>query len=400
MCKVDYEGDLTMVQFLAKIWIKDSENVSEPRVRQSYGILCGALGIVWNVLLFLGKFVAGTISKSVSITADAFNNLSDAGSSVVTLVGFKMAGAKPDPDHPFGHGRIEYLSGLVISGAILLMAVELLKSSIGKILHPKSVEFSPLVLGILAASILVKIYMCVYNRAIGKKVDSATMRATAMDSLSDACATFVVLIATIIGHFTELKIDGYCGVLVSGFIFYAGFGAARETLNPLLGQPPEKDFVEQIKNLVMSHEGVIGIHDLLVHDYGPGRQMISLHAEVPAEGDILEMHDMIDNIERELRETLKCDAVIHMDPVVTTDERVAALRETVMKIVKELNDTFSMHDFRVVMGPTHTNLIFDIVVPFDYSLEDEQIRQKISEDVKRELGEEYFCVINVDKEYI
>ena len=189
---MDDEGDLTMVQFLAKIWIKDSENVSEPRERQSYGILCGALGIVWNVLLFLGKFVAGTISKSVSITADAFNNLSDAGSSVVTLVGFKMAGAKPDPDHPFGHGRIEYLSGLVISGAILLMAVELLKSSIGKILHPESVEFSPLVLGILAASILVKVYMCAYNRAIGKKVDSATMRATAMDSLSDACATFVV----------------------------------------------------------------------------------------------------------------------------------------------------------------------------------------------------------------
>ena len=210
----------------------------------------------------------------------------------------------------------------------------------------------------------------------------------------------MVLIATIIGHFTELKIDGYCGVLGSGFIFYAGFGAARETLNPLLGQPPEKDFVEQIKNLVMSHEGVIGIHDLLGHEYGTGRQMISLHAEVPAEGDILEMHDMIDNIERELRETLKCDAVIHMDPVVTTDERVAALKETVMKIAKELNDTFSIHDFRVVMGPTHTNLIFDIVVPFDYSLEDEQIRQKISEDVKRELGEEYFCVINVDKEYI
>ncbi len=388
-----------MIRLLTKLWIKNSENTADPKVRQAYGILCGAVGIALNVLLFAGKFLAGSISNSVSIMADAFNNLSDAGSSALTLVGFKMAGAKPDPDHPFGHGRIEYISGLVVSGAILLMAFELLKSSVDKILHPEAVESSALALVILGVSIAVKIYMCVYNRAIGKKVDSAAMRATATDSLSDACATFVVLVATLVSQYTDLQIDGYCGVLVSVFIFLAGFNAAKETLNPLLGQPPEKEFVEKIKQLVMKYEEVIGIHDLIVHDYGPGRQMISLHAEVPAEGDILELHDMIDNIERELQEELMCAAVIHMDPVVTTDEKIAMLKEKTRAIVKTLDETIDMHDFRVVIGPTHTNLIFDVVVPFGYHMEDAQIRKTIATMVREQLGETYFCVINVDKEY-
>ena len=389
-----------MVSFLAKLFIKDHENISEPKVRQSYGILCGIVGICLNICLFLGKFLAGSISQSISITADAFNNLSDAGSSFVTLIGFKLAGTKPDIGHPFGHGRLEYVSGLVVSGAILIMAVELVKSSVGKIIHPQEVEYSVLALVILVISICVKLYMSFYNRTIGKKLDSAAMRATATDSLSDSCATLVVLIATIIGKLTGLKIDGYCGVLVALFIFYAGINAARETLNPLLGQPPKAEFVEQIEALVMAYPEVCGIHDLIVHDYGPGRRMISLHAEVPAEGNMLELHDTIDNIEGELRRELKCDAVIHMDPIITVDEHILQLKKQVEEIVKKADAALTMHDFRVVAGPTHTNLIFDVVASFEFHLSDDNIIEAIQKQVAVALGENYFCVIQVDKAYI
>ena len=389
-----------MVSLFAKWFIKNPDDLADPKVRQNYGVLCGLIGSCFNVLLFIGKFLAGTISKSVSITADAFNNLSDAASSVLTLIGFRMAGAKPDTDHPFGHGRIEYVSGLAVSGAILLMAFELIKSSINKILNPQAVEFSMLTLVILFVSIGVKLYMYFYNRSIGMKLDSAAMRATATDSLSDVCATVVVLIATIVGYKTGLHIDGYCGLLVAIFIFYAGINAAKETLNPLLGQPPQKEFVARIEALVMACPEVIGIHDLIVHDYGPGRQMISLHAEVPAEGNILELHDVIDNIERELRTELKCDAVIHMDPVVTTDEKINHLKENLSSIIEGIDSTISMHDFRVVIGPTHTNLIFDVVVEFEYYWSDNEIKENIEKKVKEVLGEEYFCVINVDKDYV
>ena len=289
-----------MVTLLAKIFIKDSED--KIKQREAYGMLCGVIGILFNVLLFIGKFLAGTLSNSIAITADAFNNLSDAGSSIVTLLGFKLAGAKPDTEHPFGHGRIEYVSGLVVAAAILLMGYELVRDSIGKIMHPEETEFTLLVAVILIASILVKLYMAYYNRAIGKKLDSAAMKAVATDSLSDTAATTVVLLASVFTHFTGIKIDGYCGLVVGLLVGYAGFDAARETLNPLLGQPPAHEFVEKIDEIVMSHSEVCGMHDLIVHDYGPGRQMISLHAEVPAEGNILELHDVIDNIENELRE--------------------------------------------------------------------------------------------------
>ena len=271
-----------MVTLLAKIFIKDSED--KIKQREAYGMLCGVIGILFNVLLFIGKFLAGTLSNSIAITADAFNNLSDAGSSIVTLLGFKLAGAKPDTEHPFGHGRIEYVSGLVVAAAILLMGYELVRDSIGKIMHPEETEFTLLVAVILIASILVKLYMAYYNRAIGKKLDSAAMKAVATDSLSDTAATTVVLLASIFTHFTGIKIDGYCGLVVGLLVGYAGFDAARETLNPLLGQPPAHEFVEKIDEIVMSHSEVCGMHDLIVHDYGPGRQMISLHAEVPAEG--------------------------------------------------------------------------------------------------------------------
>lgn len=388
-----------MVSVLAGLFIKNKEDVKNPKVRQQYGMLCGMVGILLNILLFAGKFLAGTISKSISITADAFNNLSDAGSSVITLIGFRMSGAEPDVDHPFGHGRIEYISGLIVSGAILIMAFELIKSSVEKIIHPEPIEFSILIGVILLVSIGVKLYMAYYNHSIGKRIESAAMGATATDSLSDSCATTVVLIAAIVGKLTGLQIDGYCGVLVGIFIFYAGISAARDTLNPLLGQPPEDEFVGQIEELVMKYPEVRGIHDLIVHDYGPGRMMISLHAEVPAEGDILKLHDVVDNIEHELRNELKCEAVIHMDPVVTGDEQVDRMKAQMKALLEEIDPQISMHDFRVVIGPTHTNLIFDIVVPFGYKVKDEELIEIIQKKTKEKIGENHFVVIQVDKAY-
>lgn len=387
-----------MIHILEKILIKDGDCTS-PKIRQSYGVLCGTMGIIFNILLFLGKFIAGSISNSISITADAFNNLSDAGSSVITLLGFKLAGQKPDPNHPFGHGRIEYLTGLIVSGAILIMAFELVKSSFDKILHPETVDFNFLSVSILVVSILVKLYMTSYNKRIGKKIDSAAMRATAMDSLSDSLATGVVLIASIIGGITGLQIDGYCGILVGLFIFYAGFQAAKETLSPLLGQPPEKDFVNSIEAIVMAHKEVLGIHDLVVHDYGPGRIMLSLHAEVSAAENILELHDVIDNIENELKTKLYADAVIHMDPVIFDDAEINDLKQMTKEIITSIDNCLSLHDFRVVKGPTHTNIIFDIVIPFECKSSDEEVKDKICEEIKK-INPTYFAVIQVDKSYV
>lgn len=388
-----------MVSLLARLFIKEQNDAKDPAVRQAYGILCGAVGIFLNLCLFAGKFLAGTVSNSIAITADAFNNLSDAGSSIITLIGFKMAGQKPDPSHPFGHGRIEYVSGLLVSVVILLMGVELLKSSVSKILHPEELAFSPIALGILLCSILVKCYMFLYNRKLGKRLDSAAMLATATDSLSDMMATSVVLAATVIAHFTGLAIDGWCGVLVGLFICYAGFSAAKDTISPLLGQAPEKGFVQQISDIVMSYDDVLGIHDLIVHNYGPGRVLISLHAEVPADGELLALHDTIDTIEHELRDSLKCHAVIHMDPVCTGDEETARLRTLVKGYLSEIDESLTMHDFRIVTGPTHTNLIFDVVTPYDFPLPDRELSNRIRERVQKD-NPNYFTVIDIDKQMV
>lgn len=387
-----------MITLLAKIFIKDTEDKS--KLREAYGMMCGIVGVCFNILLFVGKFLAGTFSNSIAITADAFNNLSDAGSSVVTLLGFKLAGAKPDTEHPFGHGRIEYISGLVVAAAILLMGYELIRDSIGKILHPEETEFTVLVAVILIASILVKLYMAYYNRSVGKKLDSTAMKAVATDSLSDMVATTVVLLASVFTHFTGIKIDGYCGLIVGALVGYAGFDAARETLNPLLGQPPAREFVEKIDEIVMSHPEVCGMHDLIVHDYGPGRQMISLHAEVPAEGNILELHDVIDNIETELRRELGCEATIHMDPIVTSDEHVSETKAAMVSLIKAIDEELSIHDFRMVTGESHTNLIFDVLAPFNFRLTDEELLTEILQDVQEHFGENYYVVAKVDHSYI
>ncbi len=388
-----------MIGLLAKRFIRDRDNVKDPAVRRAYGTLCGAVGIALNVLLFLGKLFAGALTGSIAITADAFNNLSDAGSSAVTLLGFRLAGKKPDPEHPFGHGRIEYISGLVVAGLILLMGVELGKSSVEKILHPEAVELTAAAVVILAVSIAVKIYMGLYNRAVGRRIDSPAMLATARDSFSDAAATSAVLLATLVGKFTGLKIDGWVGLLVALLILRAGWEAARETLSPLLGQAPEDDFVRQIHDIVMSHEGILGIHDLVVHDYGPGRVMVSLHAEVPAEGDILALHDVIDNAEMALQRELGCEAVIHLDPVVTGDGVTQQLREKVAALVKTLCPEATIHDFRMVAGPTHTNLIFDAVIPFGAALTNAQAEQQIKDLVRRMEGN-YFAVVKVENSYV
>ena len=329
-----------MISLLARLFLRKKDPAD---LRRGYGMLCGAVGIGLNLLLFGGKFLAGTLSGSIAITADAFNNLSDAGSSFVTLVGFHLAGQKPDVHHPFGHGRIEYLSGLAVSMLILLMGFELGRSSLDKILHPSPVDSSPLVLGILCVSIAVKLYMAFYNHTLGKKLSAPAMLATAVDSLSDSAATFAVLAATLVGQFSGVLIDGWVGLLVAALILWSGAKSAKETIDPLLGTPPTHEFVQRIRDLVMAHPGIIGIHDLIVHDYGPGRVMISLHAEVPATENVLDIHDEIDNVEKELQEKLGCEAVIHMDPIVTDDGVTAETRQRVAALVRCIDDEISIN---------------------------------------------------------
>jgi cation diffusion facilitator family transporter len=359
-------------------------------------VLCGAVGIALNLLLFTGKIFAGVLSRSIGVTADAFNNLSDAGSSVVSLAGFRLSAGKPDREHPFGHGRFEYIAGLAVSMAILLMGVELIKSSVQKIIDPQPVTFSVLTVVILGVSILIKLYMYLYNRSIGRKIDSTTMRATALDSFSDMAATGVVLASMFVSKWFNIHIDGWAGLAVALFILYTGVSAARETISPLLGQPPDAAFVKKIESIVLSEKDVVGVHDLVVHDYGPGRQMISLHAEVPADGSMVHLHDTVDNLERRLRQECGCEAVIHMDPVVLNDARTNRLRDEVETIVRGLDENLSVHDFRVVPGHTHTNLVFDVVVPFGFRMTDDEVRLALQRQV-RECEGNLFAVVQIDK---
>lgn len=374
------------------------EKLPPEKQRSAYGMLCGVVGILLNILLFVGKFVTGLLTNSIAITADAVNNLSDAGSSVITLAGFKLAEQKADSEHPYGHGRMEYIAGFVVAAIILIMGFELIRSSVEKIIHPQKPLFSAVTAGILIASILVKCYMAFYNYKIGKKIDSAAMKATATDSLSDCVSTTVVLISAIVGYFSGLQIDGICGVLVGLLIMYAGLQAAKDTLDPLLGQPPEDEFVERIEQIVLDFdENICGVHDLMVHDYGPGRRIISLHAEVPGDGDILKLHDIVDNLEMTLARELGCVATIHMDPVLNNNPEVKKLKEQMAEVIGKIDKVITMHDFRVVFGESHTNLIFDVVVPFEFSLSDEELTDEIGKRVKEEIGQEYFTVIQVDK---
>lgn len=390
-----------MITLLSRLFIKETNGSlkeNPENYREQYGVLCGITGIILNVLLFVGKFLAGFFANSIAIMADAFNNLSDAGSSFITLAGFKLAGQKPDPDHPFGHGRFEYISGLLVSIVIILMAFELMKSSIGKIIRPEEVATNTLTYVILIASILVKLYMAFYNTKVGKKIGSVAMHATATDSISDCIATSVVLMCSLVAQFTSLQLDAYCGVLVAIFIFIAGFKAAKDTIDPLLGTPPEKEFVDKIESIVMAHEDILGIHDLIVHNYGPGRVMISLHAEVDAHGDILVLHDLIDNIEHELKTKCNCQALIHMDPIINDDEEINHLKKDISVLIKEIDEKMTLHDFRVVKGPTHTNVIFDVVAPYSLPFKDEELKQIIAAKILDKFSCHY-AVIEIDRDY-
>lgn len=387
-----------MFEFLLRRFVKDYQNVKDPAVRERYGTMSGIVGILLNLLLSLGKFIAGVITASVSVTADAFNNLSDAASSLVTLVGFRLAGQKADDDHPFGHGRIEYLAGLAVSVAIMLVGVELFKSAVGKILHPEEVAFSILSAAILAASIGVKLWMYFFNRNLGRRINSSAMAATAADALSDCVATGAVLLGLVVGHFSGVSIDGWVGVLVAAFVLRAGWESAKDTISPLLGQPPDPELVRGILSTVLAHREIAGVHDLVVHDYGPGRCMASLHAEVPMDADILVIHDVIDNLERELRRKLGVEVVIHMDPIAVGDPRTDALKAQVTELVRRIDPDMTIHDFRMTAGPEHTNLIFDVAVPYHCRLEDEQVQEAIGAAVKALPGN-YYTVVSVDHVY-
>lgn len=388
-----------MLKLLAKLFIPDRENYKNAAVRTRYGLLCSSLGIALNVLLFVGKYIAGVISGSVAIAADAVNNLSDAGSSLISLFGFRLASKKPDPDHPFGHGRMEYLSGLGVSVLIILMGVELGRSSVEKIIHPEAISAGWLSIVILFVSIAVKVYMWAYNRSVGKKINSAAMLATATDSLSDTVSTAVVLVSMLIARFADINIDGYVGVLVALFILRAGYLAAKETIAPLLGKAPDRELVDSIESLVMSCPVVCGIHDLIVHDYGPGRVMVSLHAEVDGSGNIYELHDAIDNLEWELKRQLGCIAVVHMDPIDLRDEVAGKAREAVAKAVREIDERITIHDFRLVPGKTHTNYIFDAVLPADCPMSDEEAQELISKEVSQRFSNCH-AIVNIDRNFV
>ncbi len=368
--------------------------------RLHYGVLSGMVGIFLNLLLFAGKLTAALASGSVSVMADAFNNLSDAGSSVVTLIGFKLSGKKPDPQHPFGHGRLEYVAGFVISVFIIVVGSELARDSFAGIRSPKPVEYSTMIVWILAASICVKLYMALYNTLLSRLFESPTMKATARDSLSDVCATGAVLIALLVSHRTGVNLDSWMGLIVSIFILYSGISSAKDTLTPLLGTPPSKELVSEIEQIVMAHKPVIsGMHDLVVHNYGPGRLMISLHAEVPSDIGVFDAHCIIDDLENELAEKLNCAAVIHFDPVDKDDEQLVYLRSVVEDVVREIDARITIHDFRYVPGATHTNLVFDIVVPYKFGECDDDLKKQISDEVEKRLPQ-HKCVIKCDNSFV
>lgn len=384
-----------MTKLLLKLFVRDSENVTDKHVRTSYGVLGSITGIVVNLILAAAKYIAGILSGSISVTADAINNLSDAGSSIVSLLGVKIAAKPADKDHPYGHGRVEYISALIVSFFVLFMGIELLKSSVQKIIHPEPVEFKFVSLAILILSILCKLWLGVFNKTLGKKINSVPMMAVMKDSFSDCLATSVAAISIIVSAFSKINIDGYLGVIVAMFIFIAGFGILKETLGDILGRAPEEEFVEELTEKIMSYPPVCGVHDMIIHDYGPACRFASAHAEVPSNGDIMEIHDIIDIIERDVYNEFGMLISIHMDPVVIDDDRINELRSLTAETVKEIHPELTIHDFRVVDGPTHTNLIFDTVVPHGIKETDREICQKIEEAMGK-IDERYFCVITVD----
>lgn len=391
---------LILIKLLTRLFVKNSDDIKNPDVRARYGNMSGTIGIILNLFLFTAKLITGILSASISVIADAFNNLSDAGSSVVTFLGFKLANRPPDREHPFGHGRYEYVAGLGISVVILLVGIELLKGSIEKIFNSEAVTQTGLLsVFILIVSVALKLWMYFFNKAISKKIDSAALNATALDSLTDSAATAIVLIGLVISKFTGLNIDGYLGIVVALFILFTGVSTFRDSLSPLLGNSPDPDFVDKIRETVLQNEMIVGIHDLMVHDYGPGRCIISLHAEVPCDADIIKAHDAIDLAEKAIERKFNCMATIHMDPIATKDSYTVELMEDVAKKMCEINPYFKIHDFRVVRGDTHTNVIFDLVVPYENKKNDIEIRKAVTEKI-REIDPTLIPIMQTEKSFI
>ncbi len=388
-----------MFNGLVKLFVKDSENTKSAVVRERYGILSGITGIIVNVILASAKFIIGSMSRSIAITGDALNNLSDAGSNIVTLVGFKMANAKPDKEHPFGHGRIEYVAALVVGFIVELMGVELIKTSVQKIKTPEPSVLSAAAVAVLLISMAGKIWLAFFNRYLGKRIDSPAMTAVAKDSISDTAATASTLLALVLSQFTSLPVDGIFGIVVALFIMYSGFGVLKESVGIILGTPPSKELVDELKKFIMSHDGIIGMHDLVIHSYGATRTFASVHVEVPSTIDILKAHDTIDLIEREVQKRFGIQLVIHLDPLVVNDERVDELHSLVTAYCREIDPALSIHDFRVVDGPTHTNLIFDLVVPFGFKFSEKQTKEMLKEKIQSE-NENYYAVITAESSYV
>lgn len=389
-----------MIKLIIKRFIKDSENTGDKRVRESYGVLGGVLGIICNTFLFVLKLCAGTVMNSIAVISDAFNNLSDMGSSLVTIIGTKLSGKRPDKEHPFGHGRLEYISSLIVSFIILLMGFELLKSSAVKIFRPEEVNFSLPLIIILSLSVLVKVWLYFSGSYMGSRINSSTLKAAARDSLNDVIATGAVIITTVIGQFVKFPaLDGIVGTAVALLIMKTGFDIARDTVGILLGSPADSELVSAISSAVLKGEGITGVHDLIIHDYGPGRVMASIHAEVPDDSDIVAVHEVIDAVEKNIETELGIHMVIHMDPVSVSCERTNKIKEQVCKAVAEADPEYSIHDFRIVDGENRINLIFDMVVP--YGISDERLEEDLNR-IKQSLSDtdgRYNCVIQIDNQY-
>lgn len=389
-----------MINLLAKIFIKNSDDVKNPNVRSAWGLLCSIVTIGLNVLVFIAKYLTGMMAGSVSIMADSFNNLSDAGSSILLLLGFKFAGMKPTPDRPFGHGRIEYIVGLIVSGMILIVGFTTLRDAIDAIIHPEDVEFSILAVVILVVSIAVKFYMALYGKNIGKKIDSDALMASASDNMTDTISTGLTLISLLLNHFMGWKLDGWAALIVAILLIKAGIENGWETLKDLLGKKADPELVKEVQDIAMSYDEVVGIHDLIIHDYGPGRLYISLHCEVDGKSNVYDLHDAMDRCMAELDSKLHCESVIHMDPVNTDDGITLPMREKVSKLIHEnIDERISIHDFRVVTGPTHDNVVFDALVPLDCKFNDEEVEAKIKELVSQNFDHKTFAVIKIDRPY-
>lgn len=387
-----------MTDLLIKRFVKNYDDTENNAVRMAYGKLAGIIGIICNVILFLGKLIAGLLSGSVAVTADAVNNLSDASSSIISLLGFKLASRPADEEHPYGHGRYEYLSGFMVSLLIMVIGVELLRGSVEKVINPETVEFSYLIAGILLFSVLLKLWMMFFNKKIGKTINSDTLTATAADSRNDVITTIAVLAAMLISHFFDVELDGYMGIAVALFILYSGFGLVKDTMDPMLGKAPNEEQVNKIKNKILGYDGVLGTHDLMIHDYGPGRQFASAHVEMAAEADVLESHDVIDNIERDFLKNDNMHMVVHYDPISTKDSVVNELRTWINEQIAHLDERLAIHDLRIVKGPTHTNVIFDCLVPHDMEIGEKEIKRFLR-NVISEKYPNYYAVVTIDHSY-